>query len=537
MKNCRSITAVFAITAILTACSNTENEPGAFENRNPLTITASIPRTRAVNNDWQRNDAIGLVMFDAGTTNPCGGKANYCYVTTDGSGTFNAKDEANTVYLPTADKAADLLAYYPQTSVVTPTNLIVPVDVTTQTNLPAIDLMVADKVTGLTAQNNTASLSFRHKLCKLVLKVQKDDTSADIDISDATAVLKGTKAKASWNLATAELTQYGDATDIALPMNTDGTGATAIVLPADAGSGVSVTLTTKSGQSFIATLDPSLALAAGTVNTYTMTIHRHSAAITATITPWQTGVETGGTSTLDVVSGGNVVLPADTEGQFYVYTADGDNTGIYNWNKTTLAATAPIYWEQLSEAAHTFGATFVPQVSAVAGTNLEKDYLTATASNVSFGGMVKFEMKHAMADFAIMLTSKNTEGNAITSNLFTDEELKAATITFVSSIESQFDSEKGSLSFVASMPVRTVTLPLTDASLIKFRGMIAPQTITSVVITLGAKTYTFRKYLDLKAGNTNALTLNLVKSATGLDVTLTDWSTILLESSDLGIDD
>lgn len=537
MKKCRSISAVLAITAVLTACSDKENEPNGFEERNPLTITASIPRTRAVNSDWQLNDAIGLVLFDAGTTTPCDDKANYCYVTADGSGTFNAKDEANKVYLPTGGKTADLLAYYPQTSAVTPTNLIVPVDVTAQINLPAIDLMVADKVTGLTAQNNTASLSFRHKLCKLVLKVQKDDSSADVDISNATAVLKGTKAKASWNLATAELVQSGDVTDIALPMTADGTEATAIVLPTDAGSGVSITLTTKDGQSFIATLDPSLALAAGTVNTYTMTLHRHSAAITATITPWQTGVETGGTSTLDVVSGGNVVLPADAEGQFYVYTVDGYNTGFYNWNKTTLTATTPIYWEQLSEAAHTFGATFVPSASVAAETNLEKDYLIATASNVSFGGMVKFEMKHAMADFAIMLASKNAQGDVTTSNLFTEAELKAATVTFVSSMESQFDSNKGNLSFVASMPLRTITLPLADASQIKFGGMIAPQTITSVVITLGGKTYTFRKDLELKAGNTNALTLNLVKSATGMDVTLAGWSTTELGNVNIGIDD
>jgi len=67
--------------------------------------------------------------------------------------------------------------------------------------------------------------------------------------------------------------------------------------------------------------------------------------------------------------------------------------------------------------------------------------------------------------------------------------------------------------------------------------MIAPQTISSVVITLGGKTYTFRKDLDLKAGNTNALTLNLVKSTTGLDVTLTGWSTTELGNASIGIDD
>jgi hypothetical protein len=67
--------------------------------------------------------------------------------------------------------------------------------------------------------------------------------------------------------------------------------------------------------------------------------------------------------------------------------------------------------------------------------------------------------------------------------------------------------------------------------------MIAPQTITSLVITLGGKTYTFKKDLELKAGNTNTLTLNILKSTTGLDVTLAGWSNTELGNASVGIDD
>ena len=62
----------------------------------------------------------------------------------------------------------------------------------------------------------------------------------------------------------------------------------------------SITVTTADGKSYTATIAANLALAAGTVNTYTMTLHRNQASITAGITPWTDGT-TRATGSLHIV--------------------------------------------------------------------------------------------------------------------------------------------------------------------------------------------------------------------------------------------
>lgn len=353
------------------------------ENRVELSINAGIATTRSAYSQWKNGDNIGLILFDNATTNIYDEKTNFRYITTEGSNIFNADGEANKAYLPSGGKQADLVAYYPYSDKVSLSNLHVPLDISSQNNLSAIDLMASEKVSGLSASNNSASVTFSHKLCKLVFKVLKDSTSEDVDISGSTVILKGTKVKATWDLTTATLTQEGNASDISLPMNAEGTEATAIVLPTSAGSGVSFTLTTKDGHSYTASLNSTFALEAGTENFFTMTIHSHTAAISTIVLPWATGVETGEASQLDVTTGNSITLPTQESGTFYISTVEDTNTltGIYDWNKSSLTATTPVYWEQLSQSAHTFKASFIPLDKAPAE-NLEKDYLTATSQSI-----------------------------------------------------------------------------------------------------------------------------------------------------------
>lgn len=324
MKHYQLLTAALAFTAVLAACSDNENEPGADNGdavRTPLNITAAIGQsdgsaaigrsagsavigtidgtaatradgsavigttdgsaaTRAADAAWQTNDAIGIVMLDAGTANLTDGKANYKYQTAAANGAFTPADDANTAYLPDGEGAAvDVLAYYPYTEVVTPQSLVVPVDVSSQQSPAAIDLMTAEKATGITVDKPTVALTFSHRLCKLVLTVTNE---TDLALTDATAKLTGTPVKGSYNLAadalTTEATDGDDATpaatDLALVMTADGTGATAIVMPAAASAGRTIVLTLADGsKSFTLTL-PDKPLEAGTVNTFNATLKK-----------------------------------------------------------------------------------------------------------------------------------------------------------------------------------------------------------------------------------------------------------------------
>ena len=68
MMNNRLLVAALAISA-LTACNNETNEDG-LDGRTPLAVTgSSIAESRATDNAWEKKDAIGVTLFEAGTSN------------------------------------------------------------------------------------------------------------------------------------------------------------------------------------------------------------------------------------------------------------------------------------------------------------------------------------------------------------------------------------------------------------------------------------------------------------------------------------
>ena len=145
------------LTGVLTACSDQENEQDGANERTALSINAGIgvipagtssATTRATDASWQANDAIGIVMLDAGTNTVTEGKTNYRYITITGNGSFTPDGKEHTAYYPTAGAQVDVLAYYPYTITISAGSLNIPVDVSDQSNLAAIDLMTAEKVTG-----------------------------------------------------------------------------------------------------------------------------------------------------------------------------------------------------------------------------------------------------------------------------------------------------------------------------------------------------------------------------------------------------
>ena len=367
MKYSRLLTAIMMLTGVLTACSDQENEQDGANERTALSINAGIgvipagtssATTRATDASWQANDAIGIVMLDAGTNTVTEGKTNYRYITITGNGSFTPDGKEHTAYYPTAGAQVDVLAYYPYTITISAGSLNIPVDVSDQSNLAAIDLMTAEKVTGRSSKAPDVSLMFTHRLCKLVLKVVKDETTSDVTLTGATAILAGTATTGNWNLITEKLSTEGEARDLTLPLTADGTIATAIVMPTQAGDGKSITVTTADGKSYTATIAANLALAAGTVNTYTMTLHRNQASITAGITPWTDGT----TVPLESL---HIEVPADatanglttfemwrnqaqkTDTRIYTFSNNG-NSGTGIWTATPK----PFYIEEIATTDH-----------------------------------------------------------------------------------------------------------------------------------------------------------------------------------------
>lgn len=255
--------AFFALlgSTIFASCSKDDNNEPVDTTRTALIIKGGLT-TRATDTGWQQGDAIGIYMFHAGTANIAEGVENFRYTASAAgeSTTFSPADKENTAYYPAAKAKVDVLAYYPQAAGISGISAL-PVDVSKQDNLPAIDLMSAS-ATGHSSENAEVAMKFFHRLCKLNIRIEKHSSAANVDLTSAQVVLQNTSPRAHYNLFTGKLENPSAPDDITLQMNTPGTGGTAIVMPTAAGSGVQFSVITNE-KTFTAPLYNHLALEAG----------------------------------------------------------------------------------------------------------------------------------------------------------------------------------------------------------------------------------------------------------------------------------
>lgn len=509
MRHYRFLTAAMALAAVLAACTNDKKGQDETDGRTPITILASIQQndgaasanafgsaastgslaladgslgtsatasTRAADDAWQQDDAIGLVLLKSGTTTLSDGQTNYRYMT-DGTGTFTPADAANTAYFPAADGSkVDILAYYPYTRAVTPTSLTVPIDLSSQAVPAAIDLMTADPASRISAQKPQVDLAFAHRLCKLVLKLAKDPAFADLNLVGARAVLRGTPVRGTWDLIAATLTPSAETAALPLTLSADGTLATAIVMPGAATSGRSITVTTAGGRSLTTQLPADFAFAPGTQNEYSVTLAPTGLVLgNVTITPWTDGVHASGQAKTDGITlPSSTLLEVKEAGKLLLaaYRADADAdaaaddataaatpsagtvlaaTGTYPVTLTAGKAAistdaaqgyAPILWESLDRYAagttlqtYAYAAGFLPDAYSIDGQpttdgaalHHEKDYLSATTAATPWGTSPAFDaeghkLAHLMALYTVELASDGT---------YNAETLNAARLTLV----------------------------------------------------------------------------------------------------------
>lgn len=164
---------VMLAALMMAGCSNEVEEQVMDSRRVPLQINGDINMlmTRAADDHWDDNDAIGVYMVNA--ENSIVGKvSNYRYtVVTGGQNcTFNPADENNTAYFPEDGTAVNVVAYYPQGNVV---ENKLSLDLAIQNEQPKIDLMAA-KATDASKNNPTINLGFKHRLTKLFFKIEGD---------------------------------------------------------------------------------------------------------------------------------------------------------------------------------------------------------------------------------------------------------------------------------------------------------------------------------------------------------------------------
>lgn len=163
---------VMLAALMMAGCSNEIEEQVMDSRRVPLQINGDINMlmTRAADDHWDANDAIGVYMVSADNS-IVGDVSNYRYVVIDkDNGNFSPDGEANTAYFPESDDVVNVVAYYPQGNVV---ENKLSLDLANQDEQPRIDLMSA-KAEGASKNNPTINLGFKHRLTKLFFEIEGD---------------------------------------------------------------------------------------------------------------------------------------------------------------------------------------------------------------------------------------------------------------------------------------------------------------------------------------------------------------------------
>lgn len=289
---CRMV--LCAAASLLAGCAG-EGDGTLPENdgRVALKVNSGIDvQTRAHDDVWDVDDAIGIYMLNSTTVEAANQK--YTTKSTATNGSFTAAD-GQTIYFPVDGSERDFIAYYPYRTPLDG-NLFA-VDVNDQTVQKDIDLMGAGKVTGKTKNAPVIAFEFQHKLVKLYLTIKPDGTSLSADDLKGLEIdITNQKTKATYDVVAGGSvtvnTEDNEPATVALLTAADGTSSEGIVLPNATTETMQFVFTLKNGAVFtwkINNAGKSQLFSAGNKYVYTITIGKTEIKVTSTVNDWTPG--------------------------------------------------------------------------------------------------------------------------------------------------------------------------------------------------------------------------------------------------------
>lgn len=292
---------VMLAALMMAGCSNEVEEQVMDSRRVPLQINGDINMlmTRAADNHWDKDDAIGVYMVNA-ENGIVGDVSNYRYVVIDkDNGNFSPDGENNTAYFP-EDGTVNVVAYYPQGEVV---DNKLSLDLANQDNQPKIDLMSA-KAENASKSSPTVNLGFKHRLTKLFFVIEGDVNTDGIE-----ATISNQYTKIQYDILNDKLLIAEGSEKENIVMKYWGTNrfVEAIVLPNEENnSAVDRELTFQLNEKiFKATISNSTRFEAGKKYTYKV---KFETTPSGNINVSITGVNIKNWDDVDI-SGGNIIVP------------------------------------------------------------------------------------------------------------------------------------------------------------------------------------------------------------------------------------
>lgn len=286
-----------AVTAILfVSCSDDNNTTEVNDGQVKFSsgITSTGLKVGGTGGDqWEGNESIGIYMVDNGLTTIAESAENIKYATTS-TGTAATFTSTTSIYYPVdATQKVDFIAYHPHSTAVS--SYVYPVDVTTQTNQSAIDLIRAfddNSTNGYDKTHGTSyiNLVFDHKLTKVIFNTTPDTNNGltQSDLVNMTVTIKGLNIKANYNIDTDVLGTPNTVADILIKNTTAGTLYEAIVVPQSFTAGVvtvEFALNNTKNEVFVYEV-PTTTFARAEKHTFNVTVQRTGVAVRGTINAW-----------------------------------------------------------------------------------------------------------------------------------------------------------------------------------------------------------------------------------------------------------
>lgn len=280
----------------LTACSNDETVNESTNDRVALQVTSGI-QSRAIGNNWQAGDAIGIYMFQPGTTALSEGNENRKYTTADGNSTFSATPD-QIIYFPVSGSSVDFFAYYPHQLIFNEQHQAL-FDVSDQTKQPEFDLMTAKinstDETPINKYNPRVEFKFYHRMTRIELNIIDGAGLLPEHFAGMTVEITNQRTEClfdpQFDAMGLNLTPVKTVTMLTAA---DGLTSSAILLPNSTLNPIianrQIIFTLKStGEKFYYNIPNDKEFKSGDRNIYNITVNRSGLSVAATIEDWNKG--------------------------------------------------------------------------------------------------------------------------------------------------------------------------------------------------------------------------------------------------------
>jgi hypothetical protein len=217
--------------------------------------------------------------------------SNMSYTTSDGSGSFLPSAEDQTIMLPYDGSNYTIAAYYPYTESLKDGSYAI--NVSSQGDQEAIDLLVAAPVSGVNKMSPVAALDFYHKLVKIVITMKPGNGITADQLSGMTVTISGQQTEGTCDIINnGDVVPSGETSDITLETSPDGTTSEAILLPATTTDGMVLTFSIPTAGVYtwaVNSAAKSQSFGAGNKYKYDITINKTGLDVNASIEDWADG--------------------------------------------------------------------------------------------------------------------------------------------------------------------------------------------------------------------------------------------------------